>query len=222
MKMQIKGILFDFDGTIANTIDLIIATFEHTCREVLGFTPEREKIVATFGLPLPEAMIALSGKPELVETMRDTYREYNNAHHDDMIRPIPGVKETLEQLKAQGIKLAVVTSKKPPMLRRGMDCLQLTPYFDATVALGDTKESKPHPEPMLAACVKLGVKPEECLCVGDSPFDLQSGRSAGAQTVAVRYTAFAWEKLVEEGRPDFVIARPQELLEIVGKDSLVS
>ena len=175
MKMQIKGILFDFDGTIANTIDLIIATFEHTCREVLGFTPEREKIVATFGLPLPEAMIALSGKPELVETMRDAYREYNNAHHDDMIRSIPGVKETLEQLKAQGIKLAVVTSKKPPMLRRGLDCLQLTPYFDATVALGDTKESKPHPEPMLAACAKLGVKPEECLCVGDSPFD--SGES---------------------------------------------
>ena len=192
MKMQIKGILFDFDGTIANTIDLIIATFEHTCREVLGFTPEREKIVATFGLPLPEAMIALSGKPGLVENMRDAYREYNNAHHDDMIRPIPGVQETLEQLKAQGIKLAVVTSKKPPMLRRGLDCLQLTPYFDATVALGDTKESKPHPEPMLAACAKLGVKPEECLCVGDSPFDLQSGRSAGAKTVAVRYTAFGW------------------------------
>lgn len=215
--MQIKGILFDFDGTIANTIDLIIATFEHTCREVLGFTPERERIVATFGLPLPEAMIALSGKPELVETMRDAYREYNNAHHDDMIRPIPGVKETLEQLKAQGIKLAVVTSKKPPMLRRGMDCLQLTQYFDATVALGDTKENKPHPEPMLAACAKLGVKPEECLCVGDSPFDLQSGRSAGAKTVAVRYTAFAWEKLLEEGRPDFVIARPEELLEIVEK-----
>ena len=53
MKMQIKGILFDFDGTIANTIDLIIATFEHTCQEVLGFSPERESIVATFGLPLP-------------------------------------------------------------------------------------------------------------------------------------------------------------------------
>ena len=65
---------------------------------------------------------------------------------------------------------------------------------------------------------KLGVKPEECLCVGDSPFDLQSGRSAGAQTVAVRYTAFGWEKLLEEGRPDFVIARPQELLEIVEKN----
>ena len=69
----------------------------------------------------------------------------------------------------------------------------------------------------MAACAKLGVKPEECLCVGDSPFDLQSGRSAGAKTVAVRYTAFGWEKLLEEGRPDFVIASPQELLELVGK-----
>ena len=190
---------------------------QSTTRSAPAYATSQSCTMATFGLPLPEAMIALSGKPELVETMRDAYREYNNAHHDDMIRPIPGVKETLEQLKAQGIKLALVTSKKPPMLRRGLDCLQLTQYFDATVALGDTKESKPHPEPMLAACVKLGVKPEECLCVGDSPFDLQSGRSAGAQTVAVRYTAFGWEKLVEEGRPDFVIARPQELLEIVEK-----
>ena len=73
------------------------------------------------------------------------------------------------------------------------------------------------PAPMLAACAKLGLQPEECLCVGDSPFDLQSGRSAGAKTVAVRYTAFGWEKLLEDGRPDFVIARPQELLELVGK-----
>lgn len=99
----------------------------------------------------------------------------------------------------------------------GWTACSWTQYFDVTVALGDTKESKPHPEPMLAACAKLGVKPEECLCVGDSPFDLQSGRSAGAKTVAVRYTAFGWEKLLEEGRPDFVIARPQELLELVWK-----
>ena len=68
---------------------------------------------------------------------------------------------------------------------------------------------------MLAACAKLGVAPQECLCVGDSPFDLQSGRNAGTRTVAVRYTAFAWEKITEEVRPDYVIAQPQELLELV-------
>ena len=126
------------------------------------------------------------------------------AQNGDVVYAVPGSPLAAEKTvvlmrtaaKAQGIKLAVVTSKKPPMLRRGLDCLQLTQYFDATVALGDTTESKPHPEPMLAACAKLGVKPEECLCVGDSPFDLQSGRSAGAKTVAVRYTASGPEKLL--------------------------
>ena len=212
---MIRGILFDFDGTLANTIDLIIASFEHTCKTVLGRVPVREEIVNTFGLPLADAMLALSGKPELVEQMRDVYREYNDMYHDEMIRPIAGVEETLVALKARNIKIAVVTSKKPRMLHRGLACLNLAKYIDTVIALGDTKESKPHAEPMLAACKKLGLKPQECLCVGDSPFDLQSGRNAGAKTVAVRYTAFAWKKIMEEGKPDYVIEKPEELLELV-------
>ena len=211
---MIQAILFDFDGTLANTIDLIIATFEHTCKTVLGSVPEREKIVNTFGLPLPEAMFKLSGRVDLVEEMRNVYREYNDRHHDEMIRPIDGITETLAALKSRGIKIAVVTSKKPRMLHRGIACLGLAQYIDAVIALGDTKESKPHAEPMLAACAKLGVRPQECLCVGDSPFDLQSGRNAGAKTVAVRYTAFAWEKILQEGRPDYAIDRPEDLLEL--------
>lgn len=213
--MKIKGILFDFDGTLANTIDLIIAAFEHTCQAVLGKVPERELIVNTFGLPLPEAMLILSGREELVEEMRNVYRVYNDSHHDEMIKPIQGMTETLSALKAQGIKIAVVTSKKPRMLYRGMACLDLEAYIDAVIALGDTKESKPQAEPMLAACAKLQLKPEECLCVGDSPFDLQSGHGAGAITVAVRYTYFAWEKILQEGKPDFVIEKPEDLLELV-------
>ena len=182
---------------------------------MLGTVPPRAAIVNTFGLPLGNAMLELSGREELVEQMRDVYREYNNMHHDEMIKPIAGVQETLAALKAQSLKIAVVTSKKQPMVLRGISCLQLEQYIDAVIALEDTQQSKPHAEPMLAACAKLGVAPQECLCVGDSPFDLQSGRNAGARTVAVRYTAFAWEKIMEEGRPDYVIAQPQELLELV-------
>lgn len=214
---MIQAILFDFDGTLANTIDLIIAAFEHTCQTVLGSVPAREEIVNTFGLPLPDAMLKLSGRAELVEEMRNVYREYNDSHHDVMIRPIAGVKETLIALKKQGIKIAVVTSKKPRMLHRGIACLGLGEYIDTIIALGDTKESKPHAEPMLAACAALGVPPASCLCVGDSPFDLQSGHSAGAKTVAVRYTSFAWEKILAEGKPDYVITRPEDLLELVAK-----
>ncbi len=213
--MPIKGILFDFDGTLANTIDLIIATFEHTCKAVLGSVPAREDIINTFGLPLGDAFVKLAGREDLVEEMRAVYKAFNEANHDAMIRPIAGVAETLQGLKARGLKLAVVTSKKPAMLRRGLACLNLAQYIDVCIALGDTKESKPHPAPMLAACKALQLQPYECLCVGDSPFDLQSGKRAGAKTVAVHYTYFAWDKLVTEGEPDYVIKTPQELLELI-------
>lgn len=213
--MQIKGILFDFDGTLANTIDLIIATFEHTCQKVLGRVPPRKAIIATFGLPLGDAFVKLAGSENMVEEMRAVYKEFNEANHDGMIRPIAGVRETLQELKARGLKLAVVTSKKPAMLRRGLACLDLAQYIDVCIALGDTQESKPHPAPMLAACKALQLEPCECLCVGDSPFDLQSGRRAGAKTVAVRYTYFDLDKLVTEGKPDYVISTPQELLTLL-------
>lgn len=216
--MQIKGILFDFDGTLANTIDLIIATFEFTCKKVLGTVPPREAIIATFGLPLGDAFVMLAGREDLVEEMRAVYKAFNEANHDAMIRPIAGVEETLRELKTRGLKLAVVTSKKPAMLRRGLDCLELAQYIDVCIALGDTQESKPHPAPMLAACRALRLKPCECLCVGDSPFDLQSGRRAGAETVAVRYTYFDLDKLVTEGEPDYVISTLHELLTLIAKN----
>lgn len=213
--MQIKGILFDFDGTLANTIDLIIATFEHTFKTVLRRVPAREDIINTFGLPLGDAFVKLAGRDDLVEEMRAVYKAFNEANHDTMIRPIAGVEETLQELRARGLKLAVVTSKKPAMLQRGLACLHLAQYIDVCIALGDTKESKPHPAPMLAACRALRLEPCECLCVGDSPFDLQSGRCAGTKTVAVRYTYFDWDKLVTEGEPDYAIKTPQELVRLI-------
>lgn len=88
--MQIKGILFDFDGTLANTIDLIIATFEHTCQKVLGTVPQREDIISTFGLPLGNAFVKLAGREDLVEEMRAVYKAFNETNHDTMIRPIAG------------------------------------------------------------------------------------------------------------------------------------
>ena len=184
---MIKGVLFDFDGTLANTIDLIVATFEHTCDTALGFKPARQRIVDTIGLPLGDALELLSGihEEERILELRQIYGAFNAANHDIMIKPIPGVTELLPKLKERGIKLAVVTSKKAYMLERGMQCLGMLPYIDTTVSVLDTERGKPAPDPMLLACERLGLAPRECLCVGDSPFDLQSGNAAGCVTVAV-------------------------------------
>lgn len=216
---MLKGILFDFDGTLANTIDLIVVTFSHTCQTELGFTPARQTIVDTIGLPLGDAFKILSGihDEKRIAELREVYGAFNQANHDTMIKPIAGVDELLRELKARGIKLAVVTSKKPHMLIRGMAALKMEEYIEATVTVLDTEHGKPHPEPMLLASERLGLKPEECLCVGDSPFDIQSGNAAGCTTVAVEYTQLNWQNLLEQGKPDYTIAHPLDLLKLLDK-----
>ena len=216
---MIKGILFDFDGTLANTIDLIVATFEHTCVTALGEKPDRQRIIDTIGLPLGDALELLSGihEQQRILELRQIYGAFNAANHDTMIKPIPGVAELLVQLKQRDLKLAVVTSKKAHMLERGMQCLGMLPYIDATVSVLDTERGKPAPDPMLLACERLGLTPGECMCVGDSPFDMQSGNAAGCVTVAVEYTQLDWQSLLEQGKPDYTISQPLALLQLLDK-----
>ena len=216
---MIKGILFDFDGTLANTIDLIVATFEHTCVTALGVKPDRQRIIDTIGLPLGDALELLSGihEQQRILELRQIYGAFNAANHDTMIKPIPGVAELLVQLKQRDLKLAVVTSKKAYMLERGMQCLGMLPYIDATVSVLDTERGKPAPDPMLLACERLGLTPGECLCVGDSPFDMQSGNAAGCVTVAVEYTQLDWQSLLDQGKPDYTISQPLDLLQLLDK-----
>lgn len=214
---MIKGILFDFDGTLANTIDLIVAAFEHTCATALDFKPPRQEIINTIGLPLGEALELLTGihEPERIVQLRQVYGQFNADNHDTMIKPIEGVAELLPELRRRDIKLAVVSSKKLYMLQRGMNCLGMTQYIDATVSVLDTEHGKPAPDPMLLACERLGLAPDECLCVGDSPFDIQSGNAAGCYTVAVEYTQLDWQNLLEKGKPDYTIAQPLDLLKLL-------
>ena len=214
---MIKGILFDFDGTLANTIDLIVATFEYTCETSLGFKPPRQEIINTIGLPLGDALELLSGlhEPAVILAMRKVHGEFIAANNAIMLRPIPGVAELLPKLKKRGLKLAVVTSKKAYMLERGLRCLDMLDYFDTTVSVLDTERGKPAPDPMLLACERLQLKPSECLCLGDSPFDCQSGNAAGCVTVAVEYTELDWCKLIEQGKPAYTIAHPLDLLKLL-------
>ena len=214
---MIKGILFDFDGTLANTIDLIVATFEYTCATALDFKPPRQEIINTIGLPLGDALELLTGihEPERIVQLRQVYGQFNADNHDTMIKHIEGVAELLPALRRRDIKLAVVSSKKLYMLQRGMNCLGMTQFIDATVSVLDTEHGKPAPDPMLLACERLGLAPDECLCVGDSPFDIQSGNAAGCYTVAVEYTQLDWQNLLEQGKPDYTIAQPLDLLKLL-------
>ena len=216
--MSTCGILFDFDGTLANTTPLILATFHKT----LGhFAPDRtftdQDIINTFGLPLRQGLAELTGQQDegVIDKMTEYYRHFNFAWHDDMIRPFPGVKEGLAALHAACIPLVIVTSKFRQSCLRGLNCLGLAEYIDGIIGCQECTAHKPDPEPMEKGLELLGVPASRCLCVGDSPYDLVSGKAAGCKTVKVNWTSFTPEFFAEFVEPDYTIDTLKELLHIL-------
>lgn len=213
--MIIRGILFDLDGTLIDTIDLIIKAFDHSFDVCLNKKIPHEEFVKYFGLPLRSAMRNYVPEDQ-VETLCDVYREFNLQYHDELIKPFMGVTATLTALKERGIKIAVVTSKKVPMANRGLHCMGLENYIDVVIGCDICEYHKPHPEPMQKALSALELRAEECICVGDSPFDLQSGQAAGCYgAAAVRYTSFDWQQMLLEGKPDYILEKITDLIPIV-------
>ncbi len=207
-----KGILFDLDGTLLDTTDLILKSFQHTIRTHQGCDADLEFVKTTFGRPLIEALALMGDDPE---AMIKTYREYNICHHDNLAKVYAGVVATVQKLYDGGIKLAVVTSKTRSTSVRGLRLFNLDKYFPVVVGHEDCQLHKPHPEPVLRALEALKLPAGDCLMVGDSPFDILSAKAAGVRTAAVRWTYVPWADVQAAG-PDHIIAARAELLPLCG------
>ena len=204
---MINGILFDLDGTLVDTNELIIDSFKYTFEVLKKETPSREEIISCFGEPIYESM----GKyfDDVEEAVR-TYREYNLKYHDERISYFKGAKELLSILKNRGYKLAIVTSKNRSTALRALEILGLYDYFDAFVTSDDVNTHKPDPEPVLKACKLLNLSPKETIMVGDSIYDIISGRNAGSKTCGVLYS-FMKEDLLKAKADNYV----EHLLDII-------
>lgn len=214
--MKIKGVLFDLDGTLVNTTPLILESFRHTFKQFGMPIPSDSELVAGFGLPMRTAVTAYM-PDEMADEFCDAYRAYQRTRHDELIQGIDGVAETLSALKQSGIKMAVVTSKKRPAAIRDLGCYDLVKYFDTIIACDDCAENKPLPGPSLMALKRLGLNGADCLAVGDSPYDLQSAKGAGCLTAAVRYTSFDWDFILNEGKPDYVLNKMDDLVKLIDR-----
>jgi pyrophosphatase PpaX len=187
---KLPAILFDMDGTLIDSIGLIVEGMVYAYDGREGPRPTREEWKALIGTPLDKMLARWSLNADDVEFLRGRYREFQFANHDRLVTIYPGVEKTLRELHARGHPLGIVSSKLERGIRKSMDFFKLTPLFDVIVGLEATTNHKPHPDPVQFALDKLGVKASDGVYVGDSPHDIESGNAAGVLTVACTWGAY--------------------------------
>ncbi|GAA3620481.1 HAD family hydrolase [Microlunatus ginsengisoli] len=186
-------VLFDFDGTLADSVDLIMASF----RAALGESVPQAELLSWIGRPLRLLMEEV--RPGESEATMATYRDFYRKHHDELIRPVPGVPELLRALAGAGVRIGVVSSKRADFIELGLAALDMMGSVDILASQDDTPLHKPHPDPLLLAARRLAVEPAECVYVGDAVVDIQAGRAAGMGTVGVTWGAGTRTALLAAG-----------------------
>ena len=212
---MINTVLFDFDGTLVNTNDVIIASWQHTYMYYLGREESLEKITACFGEPLLLTMEREFPEVDPLESA-EVYRNFQKENADELVKIFPGIKELLEILKTDGFRMGVVTSRTRESAQRYMDMFGIGDYFEEMVSCDDTDIHKPNPEPILLCLKKMGITAEEALMVGDSPFDIKCANNAGVKSVLVGWRITGdGQTLIDDAREDFTISEPSELVGVL-------
>ncbi|KMM86436.1 phosphoglycolate phosphatase [Pseudomonas taetrolens] len=197
MPTEYKLLIFDWDGTLADSIGRIVTAMQVAAQR--SGHPERDEdsVKGIIGLGLPEAILTLY--PEMTDAQVVDFRQhYADVYIAMDTEPSPlfdGVLESLEAFRAEGYRLAVATGKARRGLDRVLKAHGWEDFFDVTRAADETA-SKPDPLMLNQILAHCDVRPEHALMVGDATFDLQMARNAGIDSVAVGYGAQSMERLL--------------------------
>ncbi len=210
----IRTVLFDLDGTLIDSVRLILDSYHHTL--AAHGLPARtdEDWLEGVGTPLRVQFSPWQDDAGKIERLIATYREYNLAHHDRMVTVYPGVLDVVRAIKAAGLQTGLVTSKNRQGACRGLELVGLTSQMDVLVCADDVTNPKPHAEPVERAVSLLAADKATTIYVGDSIHDMRSGRAAGVRTAAVLWGPFGRSHL-EGADPDHWLDVPSDLHALV-------
>jgi pyrophosphatase PpaX len=210
----IHTVLFDLDGTLIDSIRLILDSYHHTLA-AHGVPPRTdEDWLRGVGTPLSVQFAEWRDDLGKLEAMVATYRAYNLAHHDRMVTVYPGVVAAVEAIRAAGRRTGLVTSKNRQGALRGLTLVRLEAMMDVLVCADEVTNPKPHPEPVEKAVALLGADPGTTVYVGDSIHDMVSGRAAGVRTAAALWGPFGRGHL-ELAAPDYRLETPADLVTLL-------
>ncbi|MGM8215234.1 pyrophosphatase PpaX [Bacillaceae bacterium W0354] len=210
--MSIRTILFDLDGTLIDTNELIIESFKHTLGVHTDKEYSREEIISFIGPPLIDTFEQIL--PDQVDEMIATYREHNLAHHDAYVKSYDGVFDTIKTLHEKGYPMAIVTTKIKDTAMLGLKLTKLDQFFDVVIGLDDVTRAKPDPEPVLKGMNALGGTPESTIMIGDNSHDIDAGKNAGMKTAGVAWSAKG-RGFMQSLEPDYILDHISDLITIV-------
>ena len=210
------AVLFDLDGTLIDSIDLILHSAKYAFDACGMSCPPDEDWLAGVGTPLPTMFARWADTEAGVDALIAAYREHQLANHDSLVRSYDAVAETLELLSTRGHPMAVVTSKREELAVRGLELVGIGHHFRTIVGFDACTRHKPDPEPVLIALDRLGYRPEAAVFVGDSVHDVASGNAAGVRTVAALWGPFTRE-ILEPSEPTHIIESIRELPALLGQ-----
>jgi pyrophosphatase PpaX len=212
--VRFRVVLFDLDGTLIDSGPIILASMQHAVKTVLDRDIAYEELAATVG---GQGLVAQMRQldPDRVDELVEVYREHNDPLHE-MLEAFDEMIEVLPRLRAEGRKLGVVTAKRHRTVALAFDRFPwLEEQFDVVIGHEDTDRHKPDPDPVLAAVERLGATPSEAAYVGDSPFDIQAAKAAGAFAVGVGWGGIHSDERLLAEKPDAFVHAPMELFDVL-------
>lgn len=207
-------VLFDLDGTLIDSLELLVSAMTHAFDSRQGPRPTVEEWVATIGRPLLWQFGQYATGDDDLQHLVQTYRAFQLEHHDRLTRAYDGIPALVAALDSTGHVLGVVTSKFEQLAKRSLAHVGLAPHFDVVVGADHTTKHKPDPDPLWFALRELGHEPSRAVYIGDSPFDVMAANAAGVTSIGVTWGASAHEPLLQAA-PKHVVHTVAELASLL-------
>lgn len=193
------AVLFDLDGTIVDSIELILNSARFAFEGFAGKAPTDDEWRAGIGRPLQVMFREFAPSEDEVKRLIARYREYQLANHDRLVRAYDGIVPVVQELSRAGHPMALVTSKSGWLALRALQHVGLEAEIPVIVGEDTCERHKPHPEPVHRALTQLAATAERAVFVGDSPHDVEAGRAAGVHTIGVTWGAFTRTEMEASG-----------------------
>ncbi|MDR6552661.1 NUDIX hydrolase N-terminal domain-containing protein [Paenibacillus qinlingensis] len=219
--MAIKAVLFDFDGTLADTLPLSFYAFKHVFKKYDDRDVSTDELIAMFG-PTEDDIIAgnLRNKETVQAAIADYYHMYEN-HHAEEVPMSNEMYQLLTYLKTIEVKMGIITGKSRKAYQISSESLKLSNFFDIVITGDDVEQPKPHPEGIITALDFLGVTRDEAVFVGDSNADIKAGKAAGLRTYGVQWLS-TYQSSHFEMEPDGLFTSVDQFHKLIKNEHNVS